>query len=218
MAAVVEQLIAKAGDTAGLLEILLPGISTAIVEHRKRVKDFCEDHLAHTLLLRGSVGAGKSSLARVIALLRYTSLLTVEAQRGFLEPVRFDGSLRIDKRYLQWYEEFAITGQNRDLVETQLFGSIKGAYTDAESKLGIFEAAARGHSVKGSVSNEGAKVTGGVVFLDEVGELAKDLQPKLLLVLTGAEVFRLGGEGNSEFGFRFDGVTIAATWQEPSKV
>jgi transcriptional regulator with PAS, ATPase and Fis domain len=62
------------------------------------------------------------------------------------------------------------------LVESELFGHERGAFTGAASaRSGVFEEA-----------------HGGTLFLDEIGELPKDLQPKLLRALEKREVKRLG--------------------------
>jgi len=64
-----------------------------------------------------------------------------------------------------------------NLIESELFGYEKGAFTDAiKEKLGLFEIA-----------------NGGTLFLDEIAEMPYHLQAKLLRVLQEKEMFRLGG-------------------------
>src|SRR5205085_5244975 len=66
----------------------------------------------------------------------------------------------------------------RDLVESEMFGHERGAFTGAnERRLGRFELA-----------------DGGTLFLDEVGDLGPEAQAKLLRVLEGGVVERVGGE------------------------
>jgi DNA-binding NtrC family response regulator len=80
----------------------------------------------------------------------------------------------------------------RDLVESELFGHERGAFTGAVARRdGAFRDA-----VKGSL------------FLDEIGELPIDAQPKLLRALDGYEVRRVGGSGS---GRSPDVRVIAAT-------
>jgi DNA-binding NtrC family response regulator len=65
----------------------------------------------------------------------------------------------------------------RELIETELFGHVRGSFTGAQSdRPGAFEAA-----------------SGGTLFIDELGELPLDLQPRLLRVLEKQEVRRVGG-------------------------
>ncbi|MBK7080433.1 MAG: sigma 54-interacting transcriptional regulator [Betaproteobacteria bacterium] len=87
-----------------------------------------------------------------------------------------------------------LTGLVESLVDLQLFGATKGAYTGSTGpRAGLFETAMRGRSESHQDAPRGAEVTGGVVFLDEIGDLSPLLQAKLLPVLSGA-LHRLGGE------------------------
>ncbi|MHB8873989.1 MAG: sigma 54-interacting transcriptional regulator [Myxococcaceae bacterium] len=78
-----------------------------------------------------------------------------------------------------------------NLIESELFGHEKGAFTGAvNSRPGAFE-----------------RANHGTIFLDELGELRFDLQPKLLRVLENREVRRVGGNDVVEVDVR----VIAAT-------
>ena len=52
------------------------------------------------------------------------------------------------------------------------------------------------------------------MLLDEIGDLAPGLQAKLLRVLNGEMQFRVGTEGNADFGFVFRGLVALATWRD----
>ncbi len=104
-----------------------------------------------TVLVTGESGTGKELVARAI---HYASL-------------RSDGPLvRVNSGALA-----------PSLLESELFGHVKGSFTGAiEDRLGLF-----------------ALADGGTLFLDEVGELAPETQVKLLRVLENGEYLPVGG-------------------------
>jgi transcriptional regulator with PAS, ATPase and Fis domain len=71
-----------------------------------------------------------------------------------------------------------------NLIESELFGTAKGAFTDAQNRSGLFE-----------------KANGTTIFLDEIGELSKTAQVKLLRVLEDGIFSRIGDstERKSDF-------------------
>jgi DNA-binding NtrC family response regulator len=84
----------------------------------------------------------------------------------------------------------------RDLIESELFGHEKGAFTGAITRrIGKFEEA-----------------DGGTIFLDEIGEMDPNLQAKLLRVLQEREVVRIGGNQVVKLDVRI----IAATHRDLS--
>ncbi|CAN5720304.1 acetoacetate metabolism transcriptional regulator AtoC [soil metagenome] len=83
----------------------------------------------------------------------------------------------------------------RELMESEIFGHEKGAFTGAsETRAGCFEMADRG-----------------TLFLDEIGEMPLELQPKLLRVLDHARLRRVGGKEELSFDVR----TLSATNRDP---
>lgn len=103
-----------------------------------------------TVLLLGESGTGKEVLARAL----------------HDESHRKDGAFVV----------LDCSSLSENLIEAELFGHSKGAFTGAlASRAGLFEAA-----------------SGGTLFIDEIGELPMELQAKLLRALEQREVRRLG--------------------------
>ena len=121
--------------------------------------------LDSTILLTGESGVGKGMLARYI-------------------------HASSDRRE-QPFVTVSCPALPRELLESELFGHEKGAFTGAvRRRRGKIEAA-----------------KGGTLFLDEIGDLPIDLQPKLLNVLQDRQFQRLGGEETLQADVRI----IAAT-------
>jgi transcriptional regulator with PAS, ATPase and Fis domain len=84
------------------------------------------------------------------------------------------------------------------LIESELFGHRKGAFTGAdEHRVGLFEVA-----------------QGGSIFLDEIGELPKSMQAKLLRVLESGEIRRIGDNESRQIDVR----VICATHRNLSEM
>jgi two-component system response regulator AtoC len=107
-----------------------------------------------TVLITGESGSGKEAVAREIH--------------------------RLGEHRDEPFAAVNIGGIHEGLMESELFGHEKGAFTGAAGRrLGLFEIAGRG-----------------TIFLDEIGEMPQALQVKLLRVLQERKIRRLGGTGD----------------------
>jgi formate hydrogenlyase transcriptional activator len=108
----------------------------------------------YTVLIQGETGTGKELIARAV----------------------HNRSTRKTKALIK----LNCAALPTNLIESELFGHEKGAFTGAvDKRVGKFELA-----------------HGGTIFLDEIGELPLELQPKLLRVLQEKEIERVGGKGS----------------------
>jgi formate hydrogenlyase transcriptional activator len=117
------------------------------------------------ILIEGETGVGKELVAELI----------------------YKNSLRSDKPFIK----VNCGALPKELIEDELFGHEKGAFTSAiQARKGRFELA-----------------DGGTILLDEIGELPLEMQPKLLRVLQNGEFERVGGQKTIKVDVRL----IAAT-------
>jgi DNA-binding NtrC family response regulator/tetratricopeptide (TPR) repeat protein len=127
--------------------------------------------------------------AKRVAKANITVLITGESGTG--KEVLARAVHKYSDRAAKPFVPFNCAAIPRDLVESHLFGHRRGAFTGADrDQPGIIRGA-----------------RGGTIFLDEVGELSLDLQPKLLRFLESGEIAPLGEPGPSHVDVR----VVAAT-------
>ena len=155
--------VVKADDPAEATEII--GQAPAMQEVFRAIGRLAQSHA--TVLITGESGTGKELVAR--ALHRHSP----RASREFIAI----NTAAIPK----------------DLLESELFGHERGAFTGAQTmRRGRFEQA-----------------EGGTLFLDEIGDMPFDLQTRLLRVLSDGQFYRVGGHQPLKSNVR----VIAATHQ-----
>ena len=159
----------KQAGESGLDKLL--GISAVMVDLKLQISQLLEaernlvDGAPASVLLIGETGTGKDLVARAF---------------------HFDGTRRQGQ-----FIELNCSAIPDHLLESELFGYERGAFTDArERKMGLVEAA-----------------DGGTLFLDEIGDMDITLQTKLLKLLEDRTVRRLGGLRDKQVNVRI----IAAT-------
>ncbi len=144
--------------------INMVGNSPALLQIFRQIREVAK-HETATVLITGESGTGKELVAHAI------HNLSPRSERPFVEINC--GSLPYN------------------LLESELFGHERGAFTDAKTrKIGLFE-----------------ESDSGSIFLDEIGEMDMNLQVKLLRVLEDRKIRRLGGNRNIDINVRI----IAAT-------
>lgn len=145
----------------------------------------------------GIIGESQA-IRRVIELIRQVGpsklpvLITGESGTGkeLVASAVHNQSKRASKRYVA----FNCAGQSESLLEDQLFGHVRGAFTGADrDREGVFEYA-----------------NGGTLFLDEIGDMPLSMQAKLLRVLETGDVVRLGQNSDRSTDVRF----VSATNQD----
>ena len=127
-------------------------------ERMLKLKDYVLKLIPHNdpVLIRGETGTGKELIARALH----------------------------GKKPINRFVALNCAGMPEQLIESELFGHVKGAFTGADKdKIGLMQ-----------------KAIGGTLFLDEVGELNMQMQAKLLRVLQEKTIRRVGG--SDEIGIK----------------
>jgi len=141
----------------------LIGVSKKIADLNKKIEKIAPTNA--WIFITGENGTGKEHVARLIHLL--------------------------SKRLTNKFVEINCSAIPTDLMESEMFGYDKGAFTGASNrKIGKFE-----------LANEGT------LFLDEIGDMALSLQAKLLRILETGEFSRVGGNDIISSDFRLISAT-----------
>lgn len=139
--------------------------------------------------------AGSEAMRRILTTVKTVAasslpvLVTGESGTGkeLIAKAIHDNSPRHKRRFVP----FNCAGQSESLLESELFGHVKGAYTGADrDREGVFEYA-----------------DGGTLFLDELGDMPLTMQAKLLRVLESGEVVKLGSNTPKRVDVRFVSAT-----------
>lgn len=148
-----------------------------------------EDHVLDSLL--GDTPEMRKILKTVYKIAPTTSTVLITGESGSGKEFLANVVHRLSKRSSDPFVAVNCGAIPENIVESELFGSRKGAFTGAiADKKGLFEAA-----------------SGGTLFLDEVGELSLATQVKLLRFLQNKEIRRVGDSENRYLDVRI----IAAT-------
>ena len=154
----------RSSDLELFEKVPIVGASTAFKEMIRQVREISR-YPASTVLITGESGTGKELVARAIH--------------------------HLSERREAPFIEINCASIPVNLLESELFGHEKGAFTGADQrKNGLFEEAHKG-----------------TIFLDEIGEMDPSMQVKLLRVLEERKIRRVGGTRNIDIDVR----VIAAT-------
>jgi two-component system NtrC family response regulator len=189
--------ITKGDDNNKIIPLLYRALEKA--ELSRRVKQL-EKQLGAKYSFDGIIGKSKSiqeaiELAKKVAPTGTTVLLTGETGTG--KEVFAQAIHHASNRSNQHFVAINCSAFGKDLLESEMFGHKAGAFTGAmKDKRGLFEEAHKG-----------------TIFLDEVGEMAHDLQAKLLRVLETGEFIKVGDSKTTKVDVRI----IAATNRDLQK-
>lgn len=159
---------------------IIPLVSRAVEKARMNVRlEKLEKKVGHTYSFDSVLGDSKAlkdavSLARKVSGTDVPVLLTGETGTGkevFAQAIHYNS-----KRAKQNFVAVNCSSFSKELLESEMFGHKAGSFTGAlKDKKGLFE-----------------EVDNGTIFLDEIGEMAFELQAKLLRILETGEYIKIG--------------------------
>jgi DNA-binding NtrC family response regulator len=146
-------------------------------EEVEELRDKVADHYDFSKRIKGESNVLKESLKLISKAAKTEINVTISGETGTGKEVVANAIHYNSKRKNKKLVAVNAAAIPKDLIESELFGHEKGAFTGAVSqRIGKFE-----------------ESDGGTIFLDEIGELDLNLQSKLLRVLQEGEVVRVGG-------------------------
>jgi two-component system response regulator HydG len=186
--------IEKPLDLALFRELVNRAAETVLLRHASGPAHDLVQHEGFQGLIAGSEPMRKIiQTVRTVADSNLPVLITGESGTGkeLIAQAIHKASPRAGNRLVP----FNCAGQSESLLEDQLFGHVRGAFTGADrDREGVFEHA-----------------NGGTLFLDEIGDMPLNMQAKLLRVLETGEVVRLGANDPRETDVRL----VSATNKDP---
>lgn len=188
----------KGDDTQQLIPLIYRGLEKAEKNRKKQEKQLGQESARSFDTVVGKSQAIKQlvSMSKRVAPTDTSVLLLGETGTG--KEVFARAIHRASNRQQNPFVAVNCSAFNRELLESELFGHVAGAFTGAVSaKKGLFEVA-----------------DGGTLFLDEVGEMHPDLQAKLLRVLESGTFIRVGDTKEQKVNVRIIAATNKQLLQE----
>ncbi len=162
-----------------------------------RQKRLLREGLAKAYDFEGLIGTSETlrrELRRVSKLAPTKSTVLIVGETGTGKELVAAAIHRLSPRNAKPFKPINCAALSESLLESELFGHVKGAFTGAHAdRSGLLEAA-----------------DGGTLFLDEIGDMPLNMQAKLLRVLENGEFFRVGSTDLRNVDLRF----VAATHRD----
>jgi len=172
------------------LDVMLDAVVRAEASLKDGEREFEEEELPETEMIGNS--AGMVEIYKVVARVAPTdATVIIEGETGTGKELVARMIHRNSRRVAQPFVPVDCAAISPQLIESELFGAMRGAYTGADrDRIGVFEAANRG-----------------TAFLDEIGDIESEFQVKLLRFLQEREIRPVGASRSKEVDVR----VIAAT-------